>query len=268
MITRWPSLQQRKGTHVAIRARHVTITVSMICFLESSNKRPFIALCFFIQAWRTTNHVIRVHQDLWGELEDVSVVVKITALERYNIKSSIQKKTQSLEQYHAKLVKIASEADWGDRGRMGERYVPGTHVEQKDLQGVIIRNQRTQRGVSLRNKKWKRNIAQKTTARDTPALSVIKLTSNKNQLDLSTNRGTEPRREKAGGDGMIVKEKPEPTRTTRTNCRTKPTSKQTMLKSGNPFSANHLQTNKPSKRQNLFKVAEEATFRNFAAHWA
>ena len=103
----------------------------MICYLEYSINRPSIALCYYIQAWRTTNIVIRVRQDLWGELEDVSVVENMTTLERYNIKGSIQKKNQSLEQFHAELVKLASEADCGDREDVWARDMSPAHMLNK-----------------------------------------------------------------------------------------------------------------------------------------
>ena len=48
-------------------------------------------------------------------LEDIFVTNRIVALERYNFNCRKQKKSKSLEQFHADLVELASRADCGDK---------------------------------------------------------------------------------------------------------------------------------------------------------
>ena len=48
-------------------------------------------------------------------LEDIFVTTRIIAFERYNLICRKQKKAESLEQFHADLVELASRADCGDR---------------------------------------------------------------------------------------------------------------------------------------------------------
>ena len=49
------------------------------------------------------------------ELEDVIVIEKIIAFERYNFICRNQKKNELFEQFHAELVELASEADFSYR---------------------------------------------------------------------------------------------------------------------------------------------------------
>ena len=54
-------------------------------------------------------------QQLMTVLEDIFVTTRIIAFERYNFICRKQKKTESLEQFHADLVELASQSDCGDR---------------------------------------------------------------------------------------------------------------------------------------------------------
>ena len=48
-------------------------------------------------------------------IEDIFLTTIIVAFERHNFICRNQKKTQSLEQFHADLVELASRADFKDR---------------------------------------------------------------------------------------------------------------------------------------------------------
>ena len=54
-------------------------------------------------------------QQFMTVLEDIFVTTRIIAFERYNFICRKQKKTESLEQFHADLVELASRSDCGDR---------------------------------------------------------------------------------------------------------------------------------------------------------
>ena len=54
-------------------------------------------------------------QEFMTALEDIFVTNRIVAFEKYNFICRKQKKTESLEQFHADLVELASRADFGDR---------------------------------------------------------------------------------------------------------------------------------------------------------
>ena len=54
-------------------------------------------------------------RELITTLEGIFVTTKIVAFERYNFICRKQKKTGSLEQFHADFVELASRADCGDR---------------------------------------------------------------------------------------------------------------------------------------------------------
>ena len=54
-------------------------------------------------------------QELMTKLEDIFVKTRIIALERYNFICRKRKKTESLEQFYADLVELASRTDCGDR---------------------------------------------------------------------------------------------------------------------------------------------------------
>ena len=54
-------------------------------------------------------------QDFMTSLEDIFVTNRIVAFKRYNFICRKQKKSESLEQFHADLVELASRADCGNR---------------------------------------------------------------------------------------------------------------------------------------------------------
>ena len=65
-------------------------------------------------------------------LEDNFVTTRIIAFERYNFICRKQKKNESLEQFHADLVELASRADCGDREdeRVRDMFTANMHNEK------------------------------------------------------------------------------------------------------------------------------------------
>ena len=66
--------------------------------------------------------------------EDISVKTRIVALERYNFICRKQKKTDSLKQFHADLVELASRDDCGDREDewVRDMFTAHMHSEKND----------------------------------------------------------------------------------------------------------------------------------------
>ena len=83
--------------------------------------RSYLFLCLGAEERRQMQQKrpnIQLHtvstQQFMTVLEDIFVTTRIIAFERYNFICRKQKKTESLEQFHADLVELASRADCGD----------------------------------------------------------------------------------------------------------------------------------------------------------
>ena len=72
-------------------------------------------------------------QELMTTLEDTFVTNRIVAFERYNFICRKQKKSESLEQFHADLVELASRADCGYREDewVGDMFTAHINNEKK-----------------------------------------------------------------------------------------------------------------------------------------
>ena len=89
---------------------------------EDAKVRSYLFLCLGaegqrqIKQKRPNMQLLTVStQQFMTVLEDVFVTTRIIAFERYDFIYRKQKKTESLEQFHADLVELASRADCGDR---------------------------------------------------------------------------------------------------------------------------------------------------------
>ena len=72
-------------------------------------------------------------QELMTTLEDIFVTNRIAAFERYTFICRKQKKPESLEQFHADLVELASRADCGDREDEWVRFMFTAQVNNEKI---------------------------------------------------------------------------------------------------------------------------------------
>ena len=85
-------------------------------------------------------------------LEDLIVTTRIIAFERYNFICRKQKKKESLEQFHADLVELASRADCGDREIKWVRNMFTAHMNnEKNFRGIVSTNTYPTGGKRIRN---------------------------------------------------------------------------------------------------------------------
>ena len=81
-------------------------------------------------------------------LEDIFVTNRIVAFERYNFICLKQKKSESLEQFHADLVELAAQVDCGDREDDWVRYMFTAHMSnEKNCRRTISTNTVLTRGI-------------------------------------------------------------------------------------------------------------------------
>ena len=77
-------------------------------------------------------------QDLMITQEDIFITTRIVAFERYNFIYRKQKKSESLEQFHADLVELASRADCGDREDRWVRKMFTAHMNIKRIAAELL----------------------------------------------------------------------------------------------------------------------------------
>ena len=82
-------------------------------------------------------------QELMTTLEYIFVTNRIVAFERYNFICRKQKKLESLEQFHADLVELASRADCGDRKHEWVRDMFTTHMTNEKIAEELLAQTRT-----------------------------------------------------------------------------------------------------------------------------
>ena len=82
-------------------------------------------------------------RELITTLEDIFVTTRNVAFERYNFICRKQKKTESLEQFHADLVELASRADCGDREDEWVRDMFTAHMNNEKIAKELLAQTRT-----------------------------------------------------------------------------------------------------------------------------
>ena len=82
-------------------------------------------------------------QEIMTTLETIFVTNIIVAFERYNFICRKQKKSESLEQFHADLVELASRADCGDREDEWVRYMFTSHMQNEKIAEELLAQTRT-----------------------------------------------------------------------------------------------------------------------------
>ena len=76
-------------------------------------------------------------------LEDIFVANRIVAFDRYNFSCRKQKKSESLEQFQADLVELASRADCGDREDEWVRDMFTAHVHNEKIAEELLAQTQT-----------------------------------------------------------------------------------------------------------------------------
>ena len=82
-------------------------------------------------------------QQFMTVLEEIFVMTRIIAFERYNFICRKQKETESLEQFHADLVELASQADCGDRESEWVRDMFTAHMNNEKIAEELLVQTRT-----------------------------------------------------------------------------------------------------------------------------
>ena len=82
-------------------------------------------------------------QEFLTILEDIFVMTRIIAFERYNFICRKHKKSESLEQFHANLVELASRADCGDRESEWVRDLFTDHMNNEKIAMELLAQART-----------------------------------------------------------------------------------------------------------------------------
>ena len=76
-------------------------------------------------------------------LEDIFVTNRIVAFEKYNFICRKQKKLESLEQFHADLVELASRADCGDREDEWISYIFTAYMSNEKIAEEVLAQTRS-----------------------------------------------------------------------------------------------------------------------------
>ena len=82
-------------------------------------------------------------QELMTTLENIFVTNRIVAFEGYNFTCRKQKKSESLEQFHADLVELASRADCGEREDEWVRDMFTAHMNNEKIAEELIAQKQT-----------------------------------------------------------------------------------------------------------------------------
>ena len=106
-----------------VKAREKGVLCNSFRWVEADTKlRSYMFLCFGVEGQRQVQqkrpgldlHMVTT-RNLITTLEDIFLTTRILAFERYNFICRKQRKTESLEKFHADLVELASRADIRDR---------------------------------------------------------------------------------------------------------------------------------------------------------
>ena len=81
-------------------------------------------------------------RELIPTLEDIFVTTRIVVIERYNFICRKKEKIESLEEFHADLVELASRADCGDREDEWVRDVFTAHILNENIAKKILAQRR------------------------------------------------------------------------------------------------------------------------------
>ena len=106
-----------------IKAREKGVLCNSFRWDEADAKvRSYLFFCFGAEGKRQIQQKrpnLQLHtvtmQEFMTTLEDIFITTRIIAFESYNFICRKQKKAESLEQFYADLVELASRADCGDR---------------------------------------------------------------------------------------------------------------------------------------------------------
>ena len=123
---------------IMIQRRQKSQSYTYLCLRQESKRQVLHRkLNIYIQ--------IESKRDLWGELEDVIVIEKIIAFQRYGFICRVQKKNESLEQFHAEVVELASKADCGDKEdeKVRDRFT--AHLLNENLSEELLVETHTHR---------------------------------------------------------------------------------------------------------------------------
>ena len=134
-----------------IKARERGVLCNSFSWDEADAKvRSYLFLCLGAEGQRQIQQKrpkMQLHtvstQQLMTVLEDIFVTTRIIAFERYNFICRKQKKTESLEQFHADLVELASRADCGGRESELVRDMFTAHMNNEKIAEKLLAQTRT-----------------------------------------------------------------------------------------------------------------------------
>ena len=117
-------------------------------------------------------------RELITVLEDIFITTRIFAFERYDFVCRKQKKNESLEQFHADLVELASRADCGNREDEWVRDLFTAHMNNEKIAEELLavtRSPEDAYGYAIRREKGiKHSRTMKTNPFGSPMTSATK----------------------------------------------------------------------------------------------
>ena len=107
--------------------------------------RSYLFLCLGAEGQRQSQQkrpILELHtvttQELMTLLEDDFVTNRMVAFERYHFIWRKQKKSESLEQFHADSIELASRADCGDREDEWVKDMLAAHMSNKKIAKELL----------------------------------------------------------------------------------------------------------------------------------
>ena len=149
-----------------IKAREKGVPCNSFRWDDADAKvRSYLFLCLGAEGQRQTLQKrpgLELHtvttQELMTLLEDDFVTNRIVAFERYHFICRKQKKSESLEQFHADSVELASRADCGDREDKWVRDMFTAHMNhEKNCERITSKYTESTRCIRICNTSGKRH---------------------------------------------------------------------------------------------------------------
>ena len=134
-----------------IKARERGVLCNSFRWDEADAKvRSYLFLCLGAEGQREIQQKrpnMQLHtvstQQFMTVLEDIFVTTRVIAFEKYNFIYRKQKKMESLQQFHADLMELASRADCGDRESERVRDMFTAHMNNEKIPEELLAQTRT-----------------------------------------------------------------------------------------------------------------------------
>ena len=205
-------------------------------------------------------------RELITTLEDIFATTRIVAFERYNFICRKQKKTESLEEFHADLVELASRADCGDRA---DEWVPEmftAHMQIDNLAEELLAQTKSRKDAFEYAIRREKVIKHSRTMKTNPFGNQVTATKQEPVYYINTQERSNiannqvPQRGRGNFRGLVYPRGQQNTRGQSQQQRNQyPNTQKRCFKCGNKFGQNHLQSC-PAKDKICSKCAKWGHF--------